>query len=329
MTIIPLPQTAMLDGATDPSTSTPISPWRPFSPRPRPPSPSYIVRSASPVKRPRPPIKYDSSDPDHISQAPLPAGRLRTPSPPPPPVKKLKPTGPPPLPEGPSTVQTLHVLLHPEHVEQNRPRRFFDYVRPRDTRKAQVVPSPGELRDILEKMKKVNEIWLRMMGEDETCLGCLAMWLKQFINNPKVFEGSVVPLLWVGRILFFLPSPSRMSSRLCLEVTSCDSPPAKCLMGTVIACTTDSLAYAALVRPCSLIVRIWRGQSATPLRALINSHSTILVVAGWILVMSPMQGIVTDVFKGHIAGQAVQRQNACGPIAHAGETGVGSSRETQ
>lgn len=213
MTLIALPHNSTPPNGVDSASSRPQSPWISLSPRPQSPSPSHIIRSEPLTKRARSPSKHDSSDPDHISQAPLPHGKPLPPSPPPPPAKKLKPSGPPPLPDGPATAQTLFVLLHPEHVEQNRPKRFFDFVRPRETKKPLVIPSPGELRVILETMRKVNEIWLRTMGEDESCLACLAMWLKQFINNPKMFETSVVPLLWVGQTFSLRFHPVSLSIR--------------------------------------------------------------------------------------------------------------------
>ena len=117
-----------------------------------------------------------------------------------PPAKKFRPLGPTPLPPGPPTVQHLRILLEPEHVDMNRPRQFFDYLRKRDGQPPRIVLSPAEIKEILDKMKRINEIWLRTMGEDEACVQCIAEWLREFMRskNLKMYEGIVSPAIWVG-----------------------------------------------------------------------------------------------------------------------------------
>lgn len=60
------------------------------------------------------------------------------------------------------------------------------------------------------KMRGVNDIWLRTMGEDEGNVQCLAGWLRLFVgsNEPKKYEGIVAPAIWVGLAFpfFFLQS---------------------------------------------------------------------------------------------------------------------------
>lgn len=203
--------------------STTVRPPSYTSPRPviRQPT-SYINLTQQPI---RPRITgSDSSDMDRISYAPLPIGKPvpEPPVPQPPPAKKLKPTvpTPSPLPSGPPTVQTLRVLLEPEHINLNRPKRFFDYVRSRDTKPALLTLSPPDLQEILVKMKNVDDIWLRTMGEDDGNLQCLAKWLRSFINNPKAFEGCVIPLLWVGSTLSNPISSQNPLSKSCPCVVS-------------------------------------------------------------------------------------------------------------
>jgi hypothetical protein len=117
-----------------------------------------------------------------------------------PPAKKFRPLGATPLPPGPPTVQHLRILLEPEHVDMNRPRHFFDYLRKRDGQPPTIVLSPPEIKEILDKMKRINEIWLRTMGEDEACVQCIAEWLREFMRskNHKMYEGIVSPAIWVG-----------------------------------------------------------------------------------------------------------------------------------
>lgn len=85
----------------------------------------------------------------------------------------------------------------------NRPKQFFDYLRKRDKQPPSLELSPSEIKEILDKMKRVNEIWLRTMGEDESSVQVIAGWLAEFISskNPKLYEGIVSPAIWVGPIL--------------------------------------------------------------------------------------------------------------------------------
>lgn len=204
---ISLSNTPPSDHIIDLSVSSPHSP---ISPRPLARNGPSSVHLDKPQTRPNVSGMLDSSDLDRVSTSLLPAGRPLPPTPPPsaaiadsaPQAKKPR-LGPPPLPSGPPTVRTLHILLGPEHVEENRPKRFFELVRARELKPPLVKLSPPELREILERMRKVNEIWLRTMAEDDGNLQCLATWLKLFINNPKLFEGSIVNLLWVGLVSLF------------------------------------------------------------------------------------------------------------------------------
>jgi len=130
-----------------------------------------------------------------------------------PPAKKFRPLGPTPLPPGPPTIQHLRILLEPEHVDTNRPKQFFDYLRKRDNQPPRLELSPAEIKEMLDKMKRVNEIWLRTMGEDEGCVACIAGWLGEFISskNPRLYEGIVSPAIWVGLsplpTFHFVPHP--------------------------------------------------------------------------------------------------------------------------
>lgn len=154
----------------------------------------------------------DSSDSDTVSSAPLPLGkplpeRTSSPSKEGLPVKKARPTGPASLPTGPPTIITLRILLEPEHVDLNRPKQLFDLLRKRDGQEPRVRLGPLEIKEVLEKMRRVNEIWLRTMGEDEGNVQCLAGWLRLFVssNEPKQYEGIVAPAIWVGLAFHLLP----------------------------------------------------------------------------------------------------------------------------
>jgi hypothetical protein len=148
----------------------------------------------------------DSSNFDSTSSSTLPMGRpLPDTTPAQPPAKRFRPLGPTPLPPGPPTVQHLRILLEPEHVDMNRPKQFFDYLRKRENQPPRIILGPADIREILDKMKRVNVIWLRAMGEDEGSVACIAGWLREFISskNPKAYEGVVSPAIWVG--LNFIP----------------------------------------------------------------------------------------------------------------------------
>jgi hypothetical protein len=77
---------------------------------------------------------------------------------------------------------------------------LFDLIRTRDAFPPKVKLDPGEIKEILMKMRGVNDIWLRTMGEDEGNVQCLAGWLRLFVgsNEPKKYEGIVAPAIWVG-----------------------------------------------------------------------------------------------------------------------------------
>jgi hypothetical protein len=66
-----------------------------------------------------------------------------------------------------------------------------------------------EIKEILEKMRRVNQIWLTTMGEDEGNVSVITGWLREFIGNknPKSYEGVVSPAIWVGTP-FPPPNPS-------------------------------------------------------------------------------------------------------------------------
>lgn len=135
-----------------------------------------------------------------------------TPTPTLPPAKKFRPLGPTPLPPGRPTVQHLRILLESEHVDMNRPKQFFDLLRKHGNEPPKVQLSPAEIKEILEKMRRVNEIWLRTMGEDEGSVSVIAGWLAEFIGNknPKLYEGVVSPAIWVGP---FISTPHPLPHR--------------------------------------------------------------------------------------------------------------------
>lgn len=122
-----------------------------------------------------------------------------------PPAKKFRPLGPTPLPPGPPTVQHLRILLESEHVDMNRPRQFFDYLRKRDDQPHRIALAPAEIKEILDRMKRVSDIWLRTMGEDEVCVQCIAAWLREFMKSPRPYEGIVSPAIWVGLLPLSFP----------------------------------------------------------------------------------------------------------------------------
>lgn len=198
---------------------SPATSWSSISPRPHTRQASSDIKLG---KRPAPApiiIDVDSSDLDRVSPASFPSG-IPPPEPPAgmteerqedqPPAKRSRPSTPT-LPGGPATITLLRVLLQPEYVELYPPSKLFGYVRQRDTKNPTVKLSAPDLKEILETMAKVNEAWLKTMGEDEVCLQCLAMWLRWFINNPKPFEGCVPPLLLVGLSLFHFHPPLLLS----------------------------------------------------------------------------------------------------------------------
>jgi hypothetical protein len=92
----------------------------------------------------------------------------------------------------------------------NRPKQLFDLIRTRDALPPRVRLAPMEIKEILEKMRRVNEIWLRTMGEDEGNVQCLAGWLRLFVGSkePKQYEGIVAPAIWVGLVFHLVPLSS-------------------------------------------------------------------------------------------------------------------------